>query len=425
MNTIFSHKMKEEACNDLISLPLLSDTRVRAHNIMTILAVCMAVQMTSFVLILPLFARRLGNLGSGVEALGISAMAYALTSTLLAPFMGGLADRFGRRPVVLASLVAYVLAFSGYLFATSAWMFIVVRGLAGAFTAGLMPSIISTVGDLAPASRRAQWIGIVNGGASAGWIIGPLLGGILYDRSGHAAPFIVSIVLAVATFVIALFLIPETNHYSSKLPAKNFSWSNWMNGFRTLRSSLPQSLPMFLMLMTIGFGVMFAWAFIEPQFMFYAYDDLQWTSTLLGAVMSTYGVTMMLGEFTLSRLSDRWGRRPVLILGLALFSAQFIGLALFHDVTWIVLSFVLAGLGNAIYDPALNAHLLDIAPTEHKARIMGIKSTVSSLGNMLGPALVVLFIPYLKPQGVFLTAAFLVLFLTFSSWFSFRALGKT
>src|SRR5512134_857327 len=86
------------------------------------LALCMALQMTSFVITLPLFARRFESFGAGVEALNISAMAYALTSTLAAPFMGMLADRFGRRPIILFSLAGYVLAFSGYLFAASTWL---------------------------------------------------------------------------------------------------------------------------------------------------------------------------------------------------------------------------------------------------------------------------------------------------------------
>jgi len=110
----------------------------------------------------------------------------------------------------------------------------------------------------------------------------------------------------------------------------------------------------------------------------------------------------------------------VLVLGLALFSAQFVGLVIFREATWIVVSFILAGLGNAIYDPALSAHILDITPPEHKARIMGIKGTVGSLGNLLGPALVVLFTPFVGPQVVFLISAGLVLMLTLVSAFTLR-----
>ena len=121
-----------------------------ARQMMIFLTACMALQMTSYVMILPLFSRRFTELGAGVSALGISAMAYALTATIAAPFMGALSDRFGRRPVVLGSLAVYVLAFTGYLLARSATVFILVRGLTGALTAGLMPAATGMVADLAP-----------------------------------------------------------------------------------------------------------------------------------------------------------------------------------------------------------------------------------------------------------------------------------
>ena len=384
----------------------------RASSILVALASCMALQMTGFVMILPLFARRFESFGAGVEALGVSAMAYALTSTFAAPFIGMLADRFGRRPIILLSLTAYVLAFSGYLFATSAWLMILLRGLAGVFTAGLLPAMMSIVGDLAPENRRGQWIGIVNGGASAGWIAGPLLGGLLYDRFGYVVPFSASIAMASGALLLALFLIPET-HKPAALPTH--VRPAWTEGLGALPAR-----PTFFLLLLITFGVMFAWAFIEPQFMFYAYDDLIWTSAQLGLVMSTYGIAFMLGEFALGQLSDRLGRKPVLVLGLALFSAQFIGLVIFREVTWIVVSFILAGLGNALYDPALSALVLDITPPEHTASMIALKGTAGSLGNLLGPALVVLLTPFVTPQVVFLIATALVMILTLASGLALR-----
>jgi len=384
----------------------------QSTSILVALALCMGLQMTGFVMILPLFARRFESFGAGVEALGMSALAYALTSTVSAPFMGMLADRFGRRPIILLSLAAYVLAFSGYLFAASAWPFILLRGLAGVFTAGLVPAMTSIVGDLASEHRRAQWLGIVNGGASVGWIVGPLFGGMLYDRFGHVVPFAASIVMELCALLLAAFLVPETYALSSHSAGPR---QPWRRGFQAL-----PALTTFCVLMLISFGVMFAWAFIEPQFMFYAYDDLGWTSSRLGLVMSTYGLACMFGEFALGQLSDRVGRKPVLVLGLALFSAQFIGLVIFQDVTWLVVSFILAGLGNALFDPALSAHILDITPAEHTARIIGVKATAGSLGNMLGPGLVVLFTPFVGPQVVFLISSALVWVLTLVSVFALR-----
>lgn len=394
-----------------------TQTTRQSSSILVALAFCMGMQMTGFVMILPLFARRFESFGAGVEALGVSAMAYALASTFAAPFIGMLADRCGRRPIILLSLTAYVLAFSGYLFAASAWLLILLRGLAGVFTAGLLPAMTSIVGDLAPENRRGQWIGIVNGGASAGWIAGPLLGGLLYDRFGYVVPFSASIAMAVLALLLAAFRIPET-HAPVADPTR--VRPAWTHGLQALPAR-----PAFFQLLLITFGVMFAWAFIEPQFMFYAYDDLSWTSSQLGLVMSTYGVAFMFGEFAFGQLSDRLGRKPVLVLGLALFSAQFVGLVIFRDVTWIVVSFILAGLGNALYDPALSALILDITPSEHTAGMIGLKGTAGSLGNLLGPGMVVLFTPLVSPQVVFLIATALVLMLTLASGLVLRLPERT
>ncbi|OGO38348.1 MAG: hypothetical protein A2W35_04060 [Chloroflexi bacterium RBG_16_57_11] len=371
--------------------------------------------MTSYVMILPLFARRFNEFGAGVEALGISAMAFALTSTLSAPFMGALADRFGRRPLILGSLAAYIAAFFGFLLAPSAGVLIVLRGLAGAFTAGLIPAVTGLATDLAPEDRRAQWIGFVIGGASFGWIAGPIAGGMIFDRWGYSTALIVSIVMAIITFFVALLAVPE----SQPAPARPFPGAkrseiesqrkNIKVFLFNFRSTLPNSLSAFILLLFICFAVLFAWAFMEPEFMFYAYNDLGWSSSMLGLVMSTYGVAMMLGEFAFGRFSDRLGRKPIIIIGLMLFSAQFIGLAFFRSYIVIAASFLIAGMGNALFDPALTASILDISPQEHRARILGIKYATGSLGNVLGPALVVLVTSSINANGIFLIAVGVVL----------------
>jgi MFS family permease len=384
--------------------------RLPPAALILVLAVCLALQMTSFVMIMPLFARRLGDFGAGVEALGLSTLAYALAATLTAPFLGALADRLGRRPVVLLSLAAYAAAFLGYLLVQSAAAFILVRGLCGALTAGLIPAILGAVADIAPDDRRAQSIGIVNGGASFGWIAGPLVGGALYDRWGYVLPFGLAVVMALAALAFAALLLPETHPpIPTRAPAPT---RVPVAGWRARLASAPRPaaavLRVYAVLGAVAFSVLFAWAFIEPRLMFYVYDDLSWTSSQLGLAMSLYGLTVMLGEFGLGRLSDWFGRKPVLVLGLALFSAQFAGLVFSRQFGWIVAGFAVAGLGNALFDPALSALFLDLAPAAHKGRVMGLKSTFGSMGNLAGPALVVVLTPHLSAPRIFLVALILV-----------------
>ncbi len=326
-----------------------------------------------------------------------------------APWQIGSAADF----LVLGSLASYVLAFAGYLFAPSASVLILIRGAAGAFTAGLIPAATGMVADLAPSDRRAQWIGFLNGGSSVGWILGPVIGGVLYDHWGYEAAVGVSTIIAVATFVLALLALPETRtarDQSASLALAGSSAARRQQGLSpaSFRGTLPGQLSTFLIMLSVVFAAMLAWAFIEPRFMFYAYDELHWSSSMLGAVMGAYGMAMMLGEFGLGRLSDRLGRKPVIVVGLILFVAQFLGLAFLHDYIWIAATFVIAGLGNALYDPALSASILDVAPAEHRAAVMGFKSTASSMGSILGPALMVLFASVLSAESIFFGAAIIV-----------------
>jgi predicted MFS family arabinose efflux permease len=229
----------------------------------------------------------------------------------------------------------------------------------------------------------------------------------LYERLGYAAASLVAIGIAAAALVLALFRIRETHKPAVRPGGRHRPWRQEWRGLPG-RSIL-------LLVMVLTFGVMFAYAFAQPQFMFYAYDDLSLTSSQLGLVMGAYGVSFMAGAFALGRLSDCVGRKPVLALGLVLFAAQFAGLIVFHEVSWIVVSFIIAGMGNALYDPPLSALILDTVPPEHSTSVLGLKSTAGSIGSTLGPALVVLLAPSMKPQEGFLAATALVAILVIVS----------
>ena len=392
-----------------------SRSTTNAHHgrhIIVMLAVIGALQMTSFGVIMPIFARRFADFGDGLEALGLTAMAYSLTSIVAAPFMGSLADRFGRRPLLLGSLASYVAAFTGYLLATTTGTFFIIRTLAGALTAGFGPAAMGIVADTAPENERAQWIGVVAGGSSIGWIVGPALGGMLYDAWGYAAPFMVSVVIAIVALIAAFIVVPETHtcearqrtrsKRSIQAAAKSPPVSLW--------DALPRPLPTFTALLFVSFIMVFAWAFAEPQLTFYIYDDLGWTSARFGLAISGYGVAAFLGQMILGRTSDSFGRLPIIMVGLLLHSVQYVGMMLTGSFHLIVFAYILAGLGEALISPSLGAFFLDITPEQHKSRVMGIKGSISSLGSVAGPLLAVVAGRSLAPQGVFLLSGALLAF---------------
>jgi MFS family permease len=156
-------------------------------------------------------------------------------------------------------------------------------------------------------------------------------------------------------------------------------------------------------------SLIFAWCFIDPHLPFYVFDELGWTTAQFGSAISFYGWALLIGSLALGQSSDRIGRKSVLIIGLLLHSAQYIGFILTNEYWVIIVAFILAGLGESLVTPALSASFLDITPEEHRARVMGIKTAIGSLGSLSAPALVMFIIRLISPQNVFLISAALIL----------------
>jgi len=190
-------------------------------------------------------------------------------------------------------------------------------------------------------------------------------------------------------------------------------------------ASLPHPLMAFGTLLFVNLSMIFAWFFIDPQLPFYVFDELGWSTAQFGLAISFYGWAALFGSLALGQSSDRLGRKPVLIVGLILHAAQYVGLML-TNVYWVIIAaFVIAGLGEALLNPALTAAYLDITPEEHRSRAMGIKGAVGSLGSLLAPALVVALVDHVPPQTVFLISAVLILSTALLLFIALRLPGRT
>jgi len=378
---------------------------------------CLAFQSTGVSMLFTLFARKISAFGHGVEVFGISAAAFSLAALVAAPYMGILADRLGRRRLLLGSLAAHALAPLGYLLAPTGAVFIVARAMAGGLTAGLGPATISMIGDLTPQAERGRWIGFTTGWSALGFVIGPSLGGWIFDQWGLPAPFLIGAAMHTLALLIAWWLVPNTTPVNQNLlkshvtaPSGKASRIARQDKFR---AAIPRPYHTWVVLGLISFLPVFAWRFIEPQFHFYIYDILGWTSARFGLVMSGYAILLTVAETTLGALSDRFGRKPILIIGLVVHTAQYLALITTDSFLWITLGIAASGLGEGLVMPALNAYFLDVSAEQHRAQMIGFKESLFSLGGLTGPALVVLAVRFLQPVGVFIIAGALILFSAF------------
>ena len=380
---------------------------VRRRNIVLLLAGCIALLMTGFGIILPVFARRLMEFGAGVETLGMMTMSFALAQFVAAPFMGSLADRIGRRPLIIVALVAYIAANIGFLFAPTTTAFIVVRTVEGALTAGLFPSAMGIVADISPEDERGRWSGILMGAYGAGFIFGPVIGGFLYDGWGFAMPFILSAFMAVLALVAAIILVPETRTKEIRQRDQLFQRREiQLSGIKkvSLWNSVPRPFSVFGTLLIIDFMIVFSFAFVEPQMIFYFYEQLNWSTIQFGVIVGAYGGSLVISQLLFGRMSDRFARKPVIIIGMLLYATFYLALMLITNFPLMLLAAVISGIGEALVMPALSAYYLDITSERHRSRVLGIKESSASLGGVLGPLLVVGVSVMTTPQGVFMFA---------------------
>lgn len=406
--------------DQVINGPLQSTYR---RSTILLLAGSIALSMTGFGIVMPVFARRLGELGGGVEALGFMTVAFAAAQFIASPIAGAQADRIGRRPVILLALFAFAATNIGYLLATSTTAFIVLRGLAGALTTGLSPAAMGVVADTAPENERGRWAGILMGGYGIGLIFGPVIGGLLYDAWGFAAPFLISAGIGAIAFSAAWIMVPETRTKAIRKREQlqqRLAVEQGATGANSLWASLPRPLYVFGMLLLVDFAGAFAFAFVEPQMVFYVYEQLHWSTVQFGLVVAAYGVALLVGQSLLGQLSDRLGRKPVLLVGLLLNITLYVGLASVTYFPLVLVTAAIAGLGAGMMAPALSALYLDMSAPQHQARIMGIKNSALALGGVTGPLLVVFVSQWTTPQGVFLLAALLLLSVLGITWMLLR-----
>ncbi|MCI0437525.1 MAG: MFS transporter [Chloroflexi bacterium] len=395
----------------------------RARYIVILLSISVGVVMTGSGIVIPVFARRLSDFGSGVEALGFMTTVFALSQFAFAPFMGYFADRWGRRPIILLAIGAHAVANAAFLFAPSSEFFIVIRGFQGAITAGLFPAAIGMVADIVPVEKRSQWVGIVVASNFAGFALGPVIGGFLFDQWGFAAPFAVSAVVAGAAILLTLFMVPETRPARVRRRAERLGIPvsrGVRRQFFSMWTSLPRPAYVFLALLFIDYIAVFTFSYTEPVLVFYVYDDLGWSSKRFGFIVGAYGLSMMVGQVFLSRLTDKLGRKAVILVGLAVMSSFYYGLSVITTFDVIIVVAIFAGLGTSLFNPAMSALLLDICDERFRSRVMGMKRSAMSLGSVTGPLVVVVMVQLLSPQEVFVTSAAFISFALVVAVFALR-----
>lgn len=375
----------------------------RMRTALVLLSGCIALLMTGFGIIVPVFPQRLEALGLGAETLALMEGAFGLGMFLLSTPLGTIADRIGRKPIVLISLAGFIMTNLVLGLVTLPLFFILIRFVEGAIISGLMPASMAMIGDSVPRKQQSRWIGFLLTAQAAGFALGPGIGGFLSQAWGFSFPFFISAALACIAFLLALFLLPETlSEQDCERAHGRWAGKRW-DGKRShgTSSRVSAQLWTFLPLLVVDAGITFIYPFVLPQYPFFFAKILGYNAVQFGVMVSVYGLALAAFPMLLGHLSEIFSQRLLITLGSVLYAALNAGMLFLHPYVLLLEAAIVTGIGNALLIPALSTIYLGTTTEHNRSQVMGIRGTAISLGTFLGPLAQALASPWITSQMTF------------------------
>jgi len=329
---------------------------------------------------LPFFVAELGarNLETQVLWAGAINAGGAAVMAITAPLWGALADRYGRKLMVLRAMVAGSLTIGLMALATSPWQLFVLRLVEGGFT-GTVTASTTLAASTVPRERLGFGLGLMQMAVFSGSAVGPLIGGVLADQIGYRATFVLAGSLLLVSALLVAFLVEERFEPPSRRAGHGET------GGETWRLLLaPALLGIVVSLFALRAASM-ALQPIVPLLVAQLARGSSAVNSLAGLAMGVSGMTSAVASVGLGRLSDRIGQRPLLIASGALAAATFLPLGLTTQVWQVIVLQALFGIASGGMLPTANALVARLTPEGRRGTIYGFTTTASSLGAFVGP----------------------------------------
>ncbi|MBX2946386.1 MAG: TCR/Tet family MFS transporter [Cyclobacteriaceae bacterium] len=346
--------------------------------------ITLLIDVTGLGIIIPVLPKLIqelshGSLSEAAAYGGWLVSVYAIMQFICSPIVGGLSDRFGRRPVLLASLFGFGLDYLFLAFApTLGWLFV------GRVIAGIMGASFTTAGayiaDISTPEKRAQNFGIIGAAFGLGFIIGPVIGGLL-GSYGSRIPFMVAAALTLLNWLYGLFILPESLKPENR---RKFEWKR-ANPVGTLKS-------LFRYPVIAGLFVSLAFLYIsshavQSNWSYYTIEKFAWDERAIGISLGVVGLVSAVIQGWLIRLIiPKLGQERSVYVGLSLYA---LGFLLFGLATegWMMYAITVVYCLGGIAGPALQGIMSGIVPPNEQGELQGGFTSLMSITAIVGPPL--------------------------------------
>lgn len=360
--------------------------------------------MVGYGLVVPVLPRLLASI-TGETAAQVAAVGgglvfvYATLQFVFSPVLGNLSDRFGRRPILLGSLLG--LTFDNVMMALALpipFLFLgrVVSGISGAALA----TATAYMADITEPSKRTQRFGLIGAAFGLGFIIGPILGGALGAQDPRV-PFYAAAGLAFANFLFGLFVLPES---LDKDMRRKFSLRR-ANPFGAILSLKKYPIVLWLLLALFLFSLA-AQAF-PSVYSYFTIATFDFTSWQIGLTLGLFGIVFaLLQAFAVGPLVKRFTETPVVTAGMIAAMVAFLGIA-FIDKSmeaWLYV-YIVVGALSGLAAPAINGVLSRQVPDNAQGELQGAVTASNSLATIIGPVAATQIFTHSFPGAPFIAAA--------------------
>jgi DHA1 family tetracycline resistance protein-like MFS transporter len=333
--------------------------------------------------VLPFYAEG-SRFNATPRTVGLLFASYSVMQLIFAPILGRLSDKYGRRPVLLISIIGTGIGFLMLGFATTLWMLFVGRILDG-ITGGNISTAQAYIADITTKEDRAKGMGLLGAAFGMGFVFGPAIGGIL-SRWGVAVPFLFAAALCFANAILLYFTLPET--VTPDHPARVSA-----AGGRGL-SQLIQSLrdPRLGFVLVIYFLFVVAFSIMTTSFSLYTMFRFGYDAQHTGYLFAYVGVLAVIVQGGLiGRLVKRFGELSLVIVGAFLFAGSLFAVPFVGPQAGGLLALLVGGglfsVGNSLSSPSLTSLASKSVGAAEQGSVLGVTQSVASLARAVGPTL--------------------------------------
>ncbi len=328
---------------------------------------------------------------------------YSLFQFAAAPFLGWLSDRYGRRPILLVSLVGTAIGYFIFGAAGALWLLFLSRVIDG-ITGGNISIAQAFIADVTPPQDRSKAFGLIGAAFGLGFIIGPALGGVLSNIS-LSAPAYFAGTLALANVALGYFILPES------LPVERRSREPLtfarINPIGTMWSALKRPNLTALLLATFAFN--FAFAGLQNNFSLFTLERFDWgpnQNAILFSFIGVIGVVMQAA--IVRRLVPRFGDRRLALFGMAAQVATYAMIA-FVPQAWMLFPVLgVLSMGNGLTTPTLTGMVSNQVSHQEQGSVLGVTQSLNALTRVFGPLWAGLVFDFVSPGAPYWTGAIFI-----------------